>query len=173
MKKIKDIDLKQEVDFAEVTKKTKSFWKEFKEFAMKGNVIDLAVGMVIGSAFTSIVNSLVKDIITPLIGALTSGLDFSELFVSLDGTHYETLAAAQEAGAAILTYGNFITAIINFLIVALTIFIVFKKLLVPHKKKGEVAPPPAPPTEKECPYCKTKININATRCPHCTSELEQ
>lgn len=170
MKKIKDIDLNQEVDFTKVNEKTKGFWKEFKEFAIKGNAIDLAIGMVVGSAFTSIVNSLVKDIITPLIGALTGGFNYSEWFVSLDGVHYNTLAEAQEAGAAILTYGNFITAIINFIIVAMVIFVVFKKLLVSHKKKVEE---PAPePTEKECPYCMTTINIKATRCPHCTSELK-
>lgn len=167
-KEIKE-KLQEDVDFTKVNKKAKGFWKEFKDFAMKGNVVDLAVGMIIGSAFTSIVNSLVKDVITPLIGAITGGLDFSEWFISLDGTHYETLAEAQEAGAAILSYGNFITAIINFLIVALVIFIVFKKLLVSHKKVEEVV---KEPTEKECPYCKTMINIKATRCPHCTSEVE-
>ncbi len=159
-------------DLKNVEKKSKAFWKEFKEFAIKGNAIDLAVGMVVGSAFTSIVTSLVNDIITPLIGALTGGLDFSEWFISLDGTHYNTLTEAKEAGAAILTYGNFITAVINFLIVALVIFIVFKKILVPHNKKQTVEETPAPVTEKECPYCKSTININATRCPHCTSELE-
>lgn len=170
MKKLKNIDLNQDVDFSKVNEKTKSFWKEFKEFAIKGNAIDLAIGMVVGSAFTSIVNSLVKDIITPLIGALTGGFNYSEWFVSLDGSQYNTLAEAQEAGAAILTYGNFITAIINFIIVALVIFIVFKKLLVAHKK--EEPAPVVEPTEKECPYCKTMINIKATRCPHCTSEVE-
>lgn len=169
MKKLKDIDLNQNVDFSKVNEKATGFWQEFKEFAIKGNAVDLAIGMVVGSAFTSIVNSLVKDIITPLIGALTGGFNYSEWFLSLDGTHYNTLAEAQEAGAAILTYGNFITAVINFVIVAMVIFIVFKKLLVSHKKKAEE---PAPePTEKECPYCKTSINIKAIRCPHCTSEL--
>ena len=156
-------------EMKKVNEKAKGFWSEFMAFAMKGNVVDLAIGLVIGSAFTSIVNSLVKDIITPLIGALTGGLNYSEWFVSLDGSSYATLAEAQEAGAAILTYGNFITAIINFLIVAFVIFIVFKKLLVIHKKAEEA--PPAP-TEKECKYCKTKIHIDATRCPHCTSELK-
>lgn len=170
MKKIKDIkELNPDIDLSKAEEKAKGFLTEFKEFAMKGNVVDLAIGMIIGSAFTSIVNSLVKDVITPLIGALTGGLDFSNLFISLDGTKYATLAEAQEAGAAVLAYGNFITAVINFLIVALVIFIVFKKLLAPRKKK-DVAP--AAPTEKECPYCKSTININATRCPHCTSELE-
>ncbi len=170
MKKIKDLkELNPDIDLSKAEEKAKGFLSEFKEFAMKGNVVDLAIGMIIGSAFTSIVNSLVKDVITPLIGALTGGLDFSNLFISLDGTNYATLAEAQEAGAAVLSYGNFITAVINFLIVALVIFIVFKKILAPRKKK-DVAP--VAPTEKECPYCKSTININATRCPHCTSELE-
>ena len=168
MKKLKNIDLNQEVDLSKVKEKSKGFWNEFKAFAIKGNAIDLAIGMVIGSAFTSIVNSLVKDVITPLIGALTGGLDFSEWFVSLDGTKYATLAEAQEAGAAVLSYGNFITAVINFIIVALVIFVVFKKLFVSHKKE-EAAP--APVTEKECKYCKSTINIDAINCPHCTSDL--
>lgn len=168
MKKLKDIDLNKDVDLSKVKEKSKGFWQEFKAFAIKGNAIDLAIGMVIGSAFTSIVNSLVKDIITPLIGAITGGLDYSEWFVSLDGTKYNTLAEAQEAGAAVLSYGNFITAVINFIIVAFVIFIVFKKLLVSHKKE-EIKP--VAPTEKDCPYCMSKININATKCPHCTSDL--
>lgn len=170
MKKIKKVDLNKDVDFKKVNEKTKNFWAEFKAFAIKGNAIDLAIGMVIGSAFTSIVNSLVKDILTPIIGAVTGGLDFSEWFIPLDGSSYATLAEAQENGAAILTYGNFITAVINFAIVSLAIFIIFKKILVSHKKHEEA---PAPePTEKECPYCKSTINIKATRCPHCTSTLE-
>lgn len=169
MKKIKNINLNQEVDLKKVNEKTKSFWEEFKAFAIKGNAVDLALGMVIGSAFTSIVNSLVTDILTPLIGAITGGLDYSEWFVSLDGSNYATLAEAQENGAAILSYGNFLTALINFAIVSLTIFIIFKKILVSHKKVEE-APTPEP-TEKQCPYCMSQINIKATKCPHCTSEL--
>lgn len=170
MKKIKNIkDLNPDIDLTKAEKKAKGFITEFKEFAMKGNVVDLAIGMIIGSAFTSIVNSLVKDIITPLIGSITGGLDFSELFISLDGTHYATLAEAQAKGAAILAYGNFITAVLNFLIVALVIFIVFKKILAPRKKKVET---PVEPTEKECPYWKSTINIKATKCPHCTADLK-
>lgn len=165
MGKLKDI--KPDIDLGDVKKASKGFISDFKEFAMKGNVVDLAIGMIIGSAFTSIVNSLVNDVITPVIGSLTGGLDFSELFISLDGTHYDSLAQATEAGAAILSYGNFITAIINFLIVALVIFIVFKKLLAP--KKQEEAP--AAPTTKECPYCRSTINIEATKCPHCTADI--
>ncbi|MBQ7667731.1 MAG: large conductance mechanosensitive channel protein MscL [Clostridia bacterium] len=147
--------------------KAKGFLKEFKEFAMKGNVIDLAVGIIIGSAFTAIVTSFVNDIIMPLIAKLTGGLDFSQLFITLDGAKYDNLKAAQDAGAAVLAYGNFITAIINFLIIALVLFIVLKKILMPKKKEE-----PAPATTKECPYCKSEINIEATKCPHCTSEVK-
>lgn len=163
-------DLKKDVDFSKVGGKAKGFFAEFKDFALKGNVLDLAIGMIIGAAFTSIVNSLVNDIIMPIIGFATGGIDFSEWFVSLNGTHYNTLAEAEEAGAAILTYGNFITAVINFLLVALAIFIVFKKILVSNKKEAEEVA--TEPTEKECPFCKSTINISATRCPHCTSEVE-
>lgn len=170
MKKLKNIDLNQEVDLKKVNEKTKSFWQEFKAFAIKGNAVDLAIGMVIGSAFTSIVNSLVTDILTPLIGAITGGLDYSEWFISLDGSSYATLAEAQENSAAILSYGNFLTALINFAIVSLAIFVIFKKLLISHKKSEEQ--PAAEVTEKECPYCMSVINIKATKCPHCTSELK-
>ena len=170
---MKKVDLKKDIDINEVKTKSKSFMKEFKEFAMKGNVVAFAIGMVIGSAFTSIVNSLVNERMRALIGPITGGLDFWEWCIALDGTKYVSLAEAKDAGAAILTYGNFITAVLNFLIVPFAIFIVFKKILVPHHKKEKGAEvTPAPVTEKECPYCKSVININATRCPHCTSELK-
>ncbi len=155
-------------DKAKVTEKAKGTLKEFKEFAMKGNVVDLAVGMVIGAAFTSIVNSLVNDLIMPAIGKLTGGLDFSEWFYDF-GAGYATIAEAQEAGVPVLAYGNFITAVVNFLIIALVLFLVLKKLLAPKKKKNAE---PEKPTTKECPYCKSTISIEATRCPHCTSELK-
>ncbi len=124
------------------------FVKEFKEFAMRGNVLDMAVGIVIGAAFTAIVNSLVKDVIMPPIGLLTGGLDFSNLFVSLNGEHFDSLAAATEAGAPVLRYGMFINAVINFIIVALAIFILIKQVNR-FKKKEEAAPaaPPAPPAD--------------------------
>lgn len=159
---------KKDIDMTKLKEGSKGFVQEFKAFAMKGNVVDLATGMVIGSAFTAIITSLVKDIITPSIGAITGGLDFSELFIALDGNKYASLAEAQEAGAALLAYGNFITAVINFLIVALVIFIVFKKLLAPKKKEEA----PAEPTEKECPYCLSTVKIAAKKCPHCTSNLD-
>ena len=143
--------------------------KEFKEFAMKGNVVDMAVGVVIGGAFGKIVTSLVNDLIMPLISLITGGMDFANKFVSLDGNEYLTIAEAQEARAATLNYGIFITTIIDFLIIAFCIFIVIKQMN--RFKKKEVVVEEAP-TTKTCPYCITEIPIDATRCPHCTSNLE-
>jgi large conductance mechanosensitive channel len=126
----------------------KAFIKEFKEFAMRGNVLDMAVGIVIGAAFTAIVNSLVKDVIMPPIGLLSGGLDFSNLFIALSGGHFDTLAAAEAAGAPVLRYGVFINAVINFIIVALAIFILIKQVNR-FKRKEEAAPaaPPSPPAD--------------------------
>lgn len=142
--------------------------KEFKKFALRGNMLDLAVGVIIGGAFNSIVSSLVNDIIMPIISLFTGKIDFSNLFISLDGTHYTTLAAAQEAGAATLNYGNFISGVINFLIMAFVVFMIVKG--VNRLNRKEEAPAAAPST-KICPYCKSEISIEATRCPHCTSQL--
>ena len=148
----------------------RKFIDEFKDFITKGNVMDMAVGVIIGGAFQGIISSLVDDIIMPCISALTGGIDFTNWFVSLDGNKYATLAAAQEAGAATLNYGTCITVVINFLLMALVIFCLVKGL---EKAKYAVRKPAeAAPNEKECPYCKTMINIGATRCPHCTSELK-
>lgn len=148
-------------------------WKEFKEFAMRGNVIDMAVGIIIGAAFGTIVKSLVSDIIMPPIGLLLGNVDFSQLFVVIkEGTTagpYPTVDAAQKAGAVSINYGIFINNVISFLIVALAIFMVIKTLN--SFKKKEAALPEAP-TAKDCPYCKEKISLDATRCPHCTSELK-
>ena len=154
-------------------KKLKSMLKEFRDFAVKGNVVDMAVGVVVGGAFSSIVTSLVSDIITPLVGVLTGGIDFSNLFIALDGNTYDTLAQAENAGAAVLKYGSFISQVIDFLIVSFVIFLVVKKLMVhlEHFKKKE-EPKPEEPTTKICPYCQSEISIKATRCPHCTSILE-
>ena len=152
--------------------KSKKFVDEFKEFITKGNVMDMAVGVIIGGAFQSIISSLVDDIIMPLISAITGGIDFSNWFVSLDGNEYATLAAAQEAGAATLNYGTFITVVINFLLMALVIFCLVKaleKVRTSVRKQEEIV---EEATEKECPYCKSMIAIGATRCPHCTSEVE-
>lgn len=149
--------------------------KEFKEFAVKGNVVDMAVGIIIGAAFGTIVKSLVDDVIMPPIGLLLGDVDFSNLFIILkEGAEgagaYATLADAQAAGAVTLNYGLFINTIISFLIVAVAIFILIKNINR-LKKEEEKAPEPEP-TTRECPYCLTSIAIKATRCPNCTSNLE-
>ncbi len=153
--------------------KTKGFISEFKAFITRGNVIDLAVGVIIAGAFQAIVKSLVDDIVMPVISLLTKGVDFASKFVALDGGAYATLEEAQAAGAAVLTYGNFISAILNFLIMAFVVFLFIKGInkLSGLKKKEEAAEEAAEPTTKECPYCKSEIAIAATKCPHCTSEL--
>jgi len=141
-------------------------WKEFKEFVMRGNVLDLAVGIIIGVAFGAVINSLVKDIIMPPIGLLLGKINFTDLFINLSGTPYASLKAAQDAGAATINYGLFINTIINFIIVALAIFLVVKAVNRMRKPA-----PVAAPTTKECPHCFTEIPLKATRCPNCTSEL--
>lgn len=141
--------------------------KEFKKFALRGNMIDLAVGMIIGSAFTGIVNSLVNDVIMPVVSIFSGRVDFSNWFLSLDGTSYATLEAAQTAGAATLNYGTFISNVLNFLIMAFVVFLFVKGMNKLHKKEE------APVTTKKCPFCKSEIALEATRCPHCTSELEK
>lgn len=153
--------------------KENGFISEFKKFIMRGNVIDLAVGVIIGAAFQAIVKSLVDDIVMPVIGLITGGLDFSNWFVSLDGNKYATIKEATEAGAATLNYGNFISAVINFLIMALVIFCIVRainKVADKVKKPEEVKE--EEPTTKVCPYCKSEIAIDATKCPHCTSDVE-
>jgi len=150
----------------------KKIWKEFQEFAVKGNAVDLAVGVIIGAAFGSIVNSLVKDVIMPPVSLLTGGLDFSNKFVVLraakDGSVvFNTPADAAKAGAITWNYGNFMTLVINFLVVAGAVFLLVRainKLRRPAEKEAD---------EKSCPACAMKIPIKATRCPHCTSELAQ
>lgn len=150
--------------------KGKGFIAEFKKFIMRGNVIDLAVGVIIGGAFQTIVNSLVNDVFMPVISLATKGMDFSNWFISLDGNKYETLAKAQEAGAAVISYGNFISAVINFIIMAFVIFVFVKAINALAEKTSKPAEPAAP-TTKKCPYCKSEIDIEATKCPHCTSSL--
>jgi large conductance mechanosensitive channel len=140
--------------------------KEFKKFALRGNMIDLAVGIIIGGAFTGIVNSLVNDLIMPILSLFTKNIDFTNLFISLDGKHYETLAAAKAAEAATLNYGAFLSGVLNFLIMAFVVF-----LLVRWLNKLKKPEPVAAPTTKSCPYCYSDINLNATKCPHCTSEV--
>lgn len=145
------------------------FLKEFKDFALKGNMIDMAVGIIIGGAFNGLVKSLVEDIIMPAVSLVTGKIDFSNMFIALDGNHYATLEAAKEATSTI-SYGLFITEVINFVIMAFVVFCIVKELNKLHRKPEEA---PAAPTEKECPFCKTKIAIDATRCPHCTSMLTE
>jgi len=147
-------------------------FKEFKEFAMRGNVVDMAVGIVIGAAFSPIIASLVSDVIMPPIGLLIGGVDFSNLFLTIKqgataGT-FATLADAQKAGAVTINYGMFINRIISFLIVAFAVFIVVKGMNS-LKRKEEAAP--AAPATKDCPFCYTAIPAKAVRCPHCTAEL--
>lgn len=146
--------------------------KEFKKFALKGNMIDLAVGVIIGGAFNGLVNSLVKDIITPLLSLLTGKIDFTNLFIALDGNKYATLAEAQELGVATVNYGSFISGLINFIIMAFVVFLLVKGInkLRTINEKPET---PAAPTTKKCPYCLSEIAIEATRCPHCTSDLKE
>ncbi|HAJ99468.1 MAG TPA: large conductance mechanosensitive channel protein MscL [Bacteroidales bacterium] len=148
----------------------KAFFGEFKDFAMRGNVMDLAIGIILGGAFGAIVSSLVTDIIMPPIGLLMGGVDFSNLFINLGSVPYATLAEAVAAGAPTINYGMFINTIINFVIIAFAIFLVIKKmndLLQKRKKVEEVVVA----TTKECPFCISQIPVNAVRCPHCTSQL--
>lgn len=153
--------------------RAKGFLGEFKAFISRGNVMDMAIGVIIGGAFKGIIDSLVNDIIMPVISKVVGGLDFSNWFVALDGGTYSTLAAAQEAGAATLNYGKFITVFINFLIMAFVIFSMVKMLnsLAEKRKKEELESPKAP-TTKLCKFCKSEIAIEAVRCPHCTSNLD-
>lgn len=140
--------------------------KEFREFIMRGNVVDLAVGVIIGGAFGKIVSSLVSDIIMPPIGLLLNGVNFSNLFISLTGQPYATLAEAQAAGAPTLNYGSFINAVIDFLIIGLVIFLLIRAI----NRMQKPAPAAAPQT-RECPFCFSSISLKATRCPSCTSQL--
>jgi len=142
--------------------------KEFKEFTLRGNVIDLAVGVIIGGAFGKIVSSLVNDIIMPPIGMLLNGVNFSNLFFSLDGKNYASLADAQAAGAPTLNYGLFINNTIDFIIVALVIFLMIRAI---NRMKKQPVPATSEPTSKDCPFCFTSIPLQATRCPHCTSQI--
>ena len=151
--------------------------KEFKEFIMRGNVMDMAVGIIIGAAFSAIVNSLVKDIITPVIGLIFKA-DFTNLFwvmregaEPLDGEAYQTLAEAQAAGAVTMNYGNFINYVITFLIVAFVIFMLIRAINR-MRRAAEKPKEAAAPTTKDCPFCLSAVPIKATRCPHCTSELK-
>ena len=141
-------------------------FKEFKEFAMKGNVLDMAVGIIIGAAFGKIISSFVADVLMPFVSLLLGKVDFSSLFINLSGTAYQTLAEAKKAGAATLNYGVFVNTIIDFLIVAFAIFLLIKQV-----NRFKRQPAPAAPNTKDCPFCASAIPIPAMRCPHCTSQL--
>ncbi|MDD6920365.1 MAG: large-conductance mechanosensitive channel protein MscL [Eubacteriales bacterium] len=140
--------------------------KEFKTFIMKGNVIDLAVGVVIGAAFGAIVNSLVNDIIMPIVSLLTGKIDFTNMFIAMDGNTYQTLAEAK-AATSVIAYGNFIQQILQFLIIGFSIFLVVKGINKMRKSQEEAAP-----TTKVCPFCKSDIHLEAVKCPNCASSLE-
>ena len=142
--------------------------KEFKEFALKGNVFDMAVGIIIGGAFTAIVNSLIGDLIMPILGLITGGVNFSDMFIALDGKESESLAAAQEAGAPAFAYGSFIQSIVSFLILAWVVFMLVKTM---NKMRKQEEPAPEEPTTKVCPFCGSEIPIAAKKCPCCTSDL--
>lgn len=144
-------------------------FKEFKEFAMRGNVVDMAIGIIIGAAFGKIVTSVVNDILMPPIGLLMGKMDFSSLFINLSGAAYPSLAAAKAAGAATINYGAFLNTVIDFIIVAFVIFLLVKQM---NRLKRQAAPAPTVATTKECPFCLSTIAIKATRCPSCTSELK-
>ncbi|MBQ9120252.1 MAG: large conductance mechanosensitive channel protein MscL [Lachnospiraceae bacterium] len=144
--------------------------KEFKKFAIKGNMMDLAVGVIIGGAFNSLVSSLVNDIIMPILSLFTGKLDFTNWFIALDGKKYETIALAQEAGVATVNFGMFLSGVLNFIIMAFVVFLIVKGM---NKLRQKDAPAPAAPTTKKCPHCMSEINIAATKCPNCTSDLSE
>ena len=143
--------------------------QEFKTFVLRGNVLDLAIGIIIGTAFGKIITSLVNDILMPPIGLLLGKVDFSNLFIDLSGQGYPSLVAAQEAGAPTINYGLFINSVVDFIIVAFVIFLLIRQV---NRLTAPPAPVPAAPTTKECPYCLSAIPIQATRCAYCTSELK-
>jgi len=145
-----------------------SFVKEFRDFAVRGNVVDMAVGIIIGGAFGKIVASMVGDILMPVIGLVTGGLDFKGMFYALDGQTYDSLEKAQAAGVGTLNYGTFVTAVIDFVIIAFVIFVMIRQM----NKLKKAAPPPPPPNSHDCPKCLMAIPLKATRCGHCTSEVK-
>jgi large conductance mechanosensitive channel len=142
--------------------------KEFREFALRGNAVDLAIGVIIGAAFGAIVTSMVNDVLMPPIGKVLGGVDFTNLFLVLGSGQFPSLKAAKDAGAATLNYGVFLNTVINFVIIAFVLFAVVK---VMNRLKREEPAPAAVPTTKDCPFCATAIPLRATRCPHCTSGL--
>jgi large conductance mechanosensitive channel len=145
-----------------------AMWNEFKKFAMRGNVIDLAVGVIIGGAFGKLISSLVNDLLMPLLGLLIGRVDFTNMFFALDGKHYASAELAQEAGVATINFGVFLNNVVDFLIVAFVIFLVVRQINRMKRPGLKLAP-----TTKTCIYCQSNIPLKATRCPHCTSELPE
>jgi large conductance mechanosensitive channel len=150
-------------------KEASFMWREFKEFAMRGNVLDMAIGIIIGAAFGKIVSSFVNDILMPPIGLLLGGVDFSDLFINISGKPYASLAEAKAAGAATINYGVFLNTVLDFVIVAFAVFLLVRQV---NRLRRQPEPAPAAPTTKECPYCLSVISLRATRCPYCTSDLQ-
>ena len=144
-------------------------WDDFKKFIFRGNIIDMAIGVIIGGAFGKIVTSLVNDIIMPLLSIITGKIKFENLFIAFDGKKYDSIEAAHGTGVSTLNYGLFNTSVVDFLIVAAAIFIAIRQMSTIHDKFAKKKDP-APPTVKECPFCKTSIHIDASRCPNCTSQ---
>lgn len=164
MKKIDRKELKEKSK-----QKAKLAFEDYKAFALKGNALNMAIGVVLGGAFTAIVNTIVSAVITPLISLITSNVDLSTLFITLKGGEFDTLEAAKAAGAITLNYGELINAVINFILISVILFILVKALTKSNKKEEEIVEV----TTKECPYCLSTIPIKATRCAHCTSELTE
>lgn len=163
-KKLEKLESRKEV------KKVKGVMSEFKKFAMKGNVIDMATGVIIGTAFTKIVNSLVSEIISPLLSTITGKVNYNNMFLVLGDGKFSTIEEATKAGAITLNYGVFLSNIIDFIIIAFTMFLFLRYTF---NRRSKINEEEKAPTTKSCPYCKTEIDINATRCPHCTSMLEE
>lgn len=163
--KIKDLEILN----VDIKEKSTNFLKEFKKFALKDSTLTVAIGLMLGSAVKSVIDSLVKDILTPPIGKLTSGLDFSNLYVALTGEKFDSLKAAKDAGAVVITYGNFINAAISFLITALVLFLIVSigQKFIKREEKKEIK------KTMKCPFCRSEISRKATRCPFCTSHLEK
>lgn len=144
-------------------------WKEFKEFAMRGNVLDMAVGIIIGASFGKIVSSFVEDVLMPPIGLLSGNIDFKQLFLSLSGASFATLEEAKKAGAPTINYGLFINTVLDFILVALAVFLLVR---IVNRWKSAPEPAPAPTPTRECPFCLSAIPPKAVRCSHCTSEVK-
>lgn len=164
-------DTKKKSRLKDIEKASKKTFSDYRDFAMKGNVMDLAIGVVIGTAFTGIVNSLVTGVITPFLGVLTNKVDLSSLYISLSGGIYSSIEDARQSGALVLNYGLLLNAILNFFIVSFILFLILRYMTKLRKKEDNNKQAVEEITTKTCPYCISQISIEATRCPHCTSEL--